>query len=331
MKPARSKTADENAGGLDGQARVSVLAGGVGAARFLRGVVRAIPPERVTAIVNTGDDRVFYGVQVCPDLDIVRYTLAGCVDPERGFGLAGDRFDLVERLASLGQETWFRLGDADFAYCLHRTLRLGEGAGLDEVTDELRRHHGLRLRILPMSNDACPTFVELSDGRRVHFEEYLVRDGAPSDVGGVDLSAAAAARPAPGVIEDIESAEVVLVCPSNPVVSIGPILAIPGIREALERSPAPVVAVSPIVGGAPVKGPAAPLLRALDVEVSALGVARFYRDWIDGFICDERDRELLPQIESLGLEARAVDTMMVDPGVAEGVARAALELAGSLR
>jgi len=315
----------------DAPGRITVLAGGVGAARFLRGVLRAMPPERVTAIVNTGDDRLFYGVHVSPDLDIVTYTLAGRVDPERGFGLAGDRFSIVERLAALGHETWFRLGDADFAFCLHRSLRLAEGAGLDEVADELRREQGLGLRILPMSNDPCPTFIELSDRRRCHFEEYLVRDGAPSDVQGVDLSAAAAARPAPGVLEAIEAADLVLVGPSNPVVSIGPILAVPGIRAALTRSRAPVIAVSPIIGGAPVKGPATPLLRALGVEVSAVGVARFYRDWIDAFVCDERDRGRLPEIEALGLRARALDTLMVDAGVAERVARAALELGRSLR
>jgi LPPG:FO 2-phospho-L-lactate transferase len=329
--PTRACAASATESIDDTPARVTVLAGGVGAARFLRGVVRALPSERVTAIVNTGDDRLFYGVHVSPDLDIVTYTLAGRVDPERGFGLAGDRFTIVERLAALGHETWFRLGDADFAFCLHRSLRLAEGAGLDEVADELRREQGLGLRILPMSNDPCPTFIALSDRRRVHFEEYLVRDGAPSDVQGVDLSAAAAARPAPGVVEAIGAAELVLVCPSNPVVSIGPILAVPGIRAALDRSRAPVVAVSPIIGGAPVKGPATPLLRALGVEVSAVGVARFYREWIDGFVCDERDREQLPEIEGLGLRAQALDTLMVDAGVAERVARAALELGRSLR
>ncbi len=310
---------------------IAVLAGGVGAARFLRGVVRAVPPERVTAIVNTGDDRLFYGVHVSPDLDIVTHTLAGRVDPERGFGLAGDRFELVDRLAALGHETWFRLGDADYAQCLHRTLRLAEGAGLDEITDELRREQGLALRILPMSNDPCPTLIELSGQRRVHFEEYLVRDKAPADVTGIDLSAAAAAAPAPGVVEAIERADLVLVSPSNPVVSIGPILAIPEIRKALERRTAPVVAISPIVGGAPIKGPAHTLLRAIDVAVSALGVARLYRDWIDGFVFDERDRGLRSEIEALGLDVRVLDTIMVDAALAEQVARAALELGEALR
>lgn len=310
---------------------VVVLAGGVGAARYLRGVVRAVAPEDVTVVVNTGDDRAFYGVHVSPDLDIVTYTLANRIDPERGFGLADDTYRLVDRLAELGHEAWFRLGDADYANCLHRTLRLAEGAGLDEVTDELRRDLGLTLRLLPMSNDPCPTRVELCGGTSIHFEEYLVRDGAPTDVEAVDLSAARAASPAPGVLEAIAAAETLLVCPSNPIVSIGPILAVPGIREALDASSAPIVAVSPIVSGAPIKGPAHTLLRALGIEVSALGVAQFYAEWIDGFVFDERDAALLPEIEALGLAAVAVDTMMVDPSVSESVARAALGVADRLR
>ncbi len=310
---------------------VVVLAGGVGAARYLRGVVRAVPPEALTVVVNTGDDRSFYGVHVSPDLDIVTYTLAERIDPERGFGLAGDTYHLVDRLAELGHETWFRLGDADYANCLHRTLRLAAGAGLHEVTDELRRDLGLALRLLPMSNDPCPTRVELSGGSSIHFEEYLVRDGAPTDVEAVDLSAARASRPAPGVLDAIASARTILVCPSNPIVSIGPILAVPGVRDALDASSAPIVAVSPIVSGAPIKGPAHTLLRALGIEVSALGVARFYADWIDGFVFDERDAALLPEVEALGLAAAAVDTMMVDATVSEAVARAALGVADRLR
>ncbi len=311
--------------------RVVVLAGGVGAARFLRGVVRAIVPSQITVIVNTGDDRRFYGAHVCPDLDIVTYTLAGRIDSRRGFGLKGDRYDLIDRLAALGHEVWFRLGDADYANCLHRTLRLADGAGLHEVTDELRRDMGLQLRILPMSNDPCPTYIELSGNKRLHFEQYLVRDGAPTDVESIDLSAAAEASPAPGVLEAIEAAQTILVCPSNPIVSIGPILTVPGIREALDASSAPIVAVSPIVGGAPIKGPAHTLLRAEGIEVSALGVARFYQDWIDGFVFDELDRDLMREIEALGLAACALDTMMLNAEVSEQVARASLGLADSIR
>ncbi len=310
---------------------VVVLAGGVGAARFLRGVVRAVDPEELSVIVNTGDDRVFYGAHVSPDLDIVTYTLAGRIDTQRGFGLKGDRFDLVDRLSALGHETWFRLGDADYANCVHRTLRLNEGVGLDEIADELRRDMGLALRILPMSNDPCPTFIRLSNDRDLHFEEYLVREGAPTDVESIDLSAAREATPAPAVLSAIESARTILVSPSNPIVSIGPILAVPGIRAALEASRTPIVAVSPIIGGAPVKGPAHTLLRAEGVAVSALGVAGFYRDWIDGFVFDEQDAKLLDEIEGLGLRASSLDTLMVSAEISENVARAALEIADELR
>ncbi|MFK7898385.1 MAG: 2-phospho-L-lactate transferase [Myxococcota bacterium] len=314
-----------------------VLAGGVGAARFLRGVVRAVPAEDLTIIVNTGDDRAFYGAHVSPDLDIVTYTLADRIDPERGFGLAGDTFKIVDRLAELGHEAWFRLGDADYANCVHRTLRLAEGAGLDEVADELRRDHELAFRILPMSNDPCPTFVELSGenatgegNRRLHFEEYLVRDRAPTNVAGVDLSAAAAAKPAPGVTHAITCADTILVCPSNPIVSIGPILAVPGIREAIEASDAPIVGVSPIVGDAPIKGPAHILLGAEGVEVSAVGVARFYREWMGGFVFDAVDAAREREIEDLGLMTEHLDTLMVNADVSEKVAQAALRVAARL-
>jgi LPPG:FO 2-phospho-L-lactate transferase len=305
---------------------VVALAGGVGAARFLRGLVRAVPAERISAVVNTGDDRRFYGVHVAPDLDIVTYTLAGRVDP-RGFGLEGDSFAVIGALEALGHETWFRLGDRDFATCLHRTLRLRGGAGLARVTDEIRRAFGVAVRLLPMSEDPCPTLVELRGGRRIHFEEYLVRDGAPDDVESVDLAAAGAARPGPGVLDALRAAAVVLVCPSNPVVSIGPILAVPGVRQALLETAASVVAVTPIVGGAPVKGPADRLLRALGVEVSARGVAGFYRDWIDAFVLDERDTAQERDVAALGLRTRVCDTIMRDAEASRRLAEAALELA----
>jgi LPPG:FO 2-phospho-L-lactate transferase len=311
--------------------RAVALAGGVGAARFLRGLVRALPPEALTVVVNTGDDREFYGVHVSPDLDIVTYTLAGRVDTERGYGLAGDGFAVVETLESYGHPTWFRLGDRDFAACLHRTLRLRAGARLSEVADEIRRTNGLACRILPMSDEPCPTFVRLSSGARVHFEEYLVRDGAPDDVEGVDLSAAAAALPAPRVLEAIAAADAILVCPSNPIVSIGPILAVPGVREALAASRAPVVAISPIIGGMPVKGPADRLLRGTGAEVSARGVARLYASWCDGFVLDARDAEQLRDVEALGLAARAVDTLMRDVAISEALAHTCLALAAELR
>jgi LPPG:FO 2-phospho-L-lactate transferase len=312
-------------------APVVALAGGVGAARFLRGLVRAVAPDAVTAIVNTGDDRVFYGLCVSPDLDIVTYTLAGRVDAERGWGLAGDTFAAVDALGAFGHETWFRLGDRDLATCLHRTIRLREGAGLASATDEIRRALGVATRILPMSEDPCPTLVELSGGRRLHFEEYLVRDGAPSDVEAVDLAAARRARPAPGALAALRAARTIVVCPSNPVVSIGPILAVPGVREAIAASGARVVAVSPIVGGAPVKGPADHLLRAIGAEVSARGVARLYRGLAAGFVLDARDAGQAGDVEALGLRALATDTIMRDAAASEALARATLGLADRLR
>lgn len=309
---------------------VVALAGGVGAARLLRGLLRAVPPESVTALVNTGDDREFYGVHVSPDLDIVTYTLAGRVDDARGYGLAGDSFHVIEALAALGHPTWFRLGDRDLATCLHRTARLRAGVGLAAITDEIRRANGLALRILPMSEAPCPTLVRLEGGAVVHFEEYLVRDGAPDDVTGVDLSAAGRATPAPGVVAAIAAADAILLCPSNPVVSIGPILAVPGIREAIAASGAPVVGISPIIGGAPVKGPADRLLRGIGAEVSARGVARLYRGLAHGFVIDARDAGQAPDVEALGLACRVTETLMRDLATARALAETALALAREL-
>jgi LPPG:FO 2-phospho-L-lactate transferase len=307
------------------------LCGGVGAARFLRGLVRAVEPIEITAIVNTGDDRIFYGVHVSPDLDIVTYTLAGRVDARKGYGLEGDSYEMVDALGALGHESWFRLGDRDFANSQHRTLRLREGAGLGRVTDELRERYGVATRILPMSEDPCATIVELEGGRRVHFEEYLARDGAPDEVTGVDLGEARRARPGPGVLNALRDAQTILICPSNPIVSIGPILAMPDVRDALKRSHAPIVAISPIVGGAPVKGPADRLMRGVGIEVSARGVAEIYRGLIDALILDERDADLAADIEAMGIRTRVLDTIMGDVAAAQQLAEAALSLAVSLR
>jgi len=310
---------------------IVALCGGVGAARFLRGLARVVDPREITAIVNTGDDRVFYGVHVSPDLDIVIYTLAGRVDARRGYGLEGDSYEMVDALGALGHECWFRLGDRDFANSQHRTLRLREGAGLARVTDELCKRYGVTMRVLPMSEDPCATIVELEGGRRVHFEEYLARDGAPDEVTGVDLGEARRARPGPGVLDALRDARAILVAPSNPIVSIGPILAMPELREALKRSRAAVVAISPIVGGAPVKGPADRLMRGVGAEVSARGVAELYRGLIDAFVIDERDADLAADIEAMGIRTRVLDTIMGDVEVAQRLAEAALSLAAGPR
>lgn len=318
-----------SAGG--GAPRIVALAGGVGAARFLAGLVRVVDPAQLTVIGNTGDDLDFYGVHVSPDLDIVTYTLAGRVDREKGYGLAGDSFATVDALGALGHATWFRLGDRDLATCLHRSLRLREGAGLAAVTDEVRRAYRVPVRILPMSEAPCPTYVTLRGGRRVHFEEYLARDGAPDEVEGVDLSAAGAADAAPGVLDAIRDAGVLLVCPSNPVVSIGPILAVRGVRDAIAAARAPVVAISPIIGGAPVKGPADRLLRGIGVEVSARGVAGFYRDWVNGIVIDQRDAAQQRDVEALGLAVRVTDTVMRNQEAAANLASQALALAEEIQ
>jgi len=306
---------------------IVALSGGVGAARFLRGLLQVVPQKNLTAIVNTGDDANFYGVQVSPDLDIITYTLAGRIDPELGFGLAGDTFTLVDRLTELGQDTWFRLGDRDYANCLHRSLRMAQGADLREITRELCESYGLEIQLLPMSLDPCPTWIELDDGRRMHFENYLIEERSPAGVRSVDLAPAEAAQPGPGVLDTIGRADTLLFCPSNPAVSIGPILAVPGIRDALLATRAPIVAISPIIQGAPVKGPAHRLLPALGVEVSALGVAKLYRGLIDGFVIDELDRELSPAIEALGIRVQCCDTLMSKPGVDRHLAATALALA----
>jgi len=306
--------------------RVVALAGGVGAARYLAGVVRVVPPEDLTVIVNTGDDRDFFGLRVCPDLDTITYTLAGLVNLERGWGLRDDTFHALDALRRLRRDTWFSLGDRDLATHIHRTARLDEGASLGEVTREIAAAFGVGTELLPMTDDPAATVVVRSDGSRWDFEEYLVRDGAPGDLVGVDLSAAQASRPAPGVLEALERARAILVCPSNPIVSIGTILAVPGVRERLEHRRC-AVAVSPIIGGRPVKGPADRLLRAAGVEVSSLGVAELYRPFVSGMVIDQTDAALAPRIEALGIEVRTQNTLMKSPEIAARLAAAALDLA----
>jgi LPPG:FO 2-phospho-L-lactate transferase len=310
--------------------RVVALAGGVGAARFLRGLVQVVAPEELTVIVNTGDDRDFFGLRVCPDLDIVTYSLGGVVRTETGWGIEGDTTACLDALRRFRADTWFRLGDRDLATHIHRTERLRAGTSLSQVTAEIALAFGVRVRLLPMTEDAAPTRVVRKAGTRRDFEEYLVRDGAPDDVMGIDLSAAQSSRPAPGVLAALEQAETVVICPSNPVVSIGTILAVPGVRDRL-RARRDAVGVSPIIGGAPVKGPADRLLKALGVEVSARGVALLYRDLCTGFVIDEVDRAQAADIEALGLAVAACPTLMSDVGVARDLAKRTLALAREAR
>ncbi|MCC7363254.1 MAG: 2-phospho-L-lactate transferase [Dehalococcoidia bacterium] len=287
----------------------TVLAGGVGASRFLQGLVQATDPGAVTVISNTGDDVTMFGLHVSPDTDIVIYALAGAVNPETGWGLAGDTFAVVDQLQRFGYPRWFNLGDRDLAMAVHRTRLLHEGVPMHDVVAGLVEAWGLRCRILPMSNDPIATRILGPEGE-IAFQDYMVRLRTELEVTGVDFAGAAAAKPAPGVLEALRDARMVILAPSNPLVSIGPILAVPGIREALATSPATRVAISPIIAGEVVKGPAAKMMRSLGHEVSALGVARIYQGLIDVMVIDEQDRALAPAVEQLGLRCVVTDTIM---------------------
>jgi LPPG:FO 2-phospho-L-lactate transferase len=306
---------------------VTVLAGGVGAARFLRGLVRVVDPAGVTVIGNVGDDIELHGLHVSPDLDTIAYTLAGVIHPEQGWGRVRETFTVAEELARYDAPTWFRLGDRDLATHLHRTERLRAGEPLSAVTADIARAWGLDLTLLPATDDPVETRVRTTDGRDLHFQEYWVRERAEPHVADVRLHGREHAQPAPGVLSAIAEPEAVLLCPSNPVVSIGTILAVPGIREALAATTAPVVGVSPIVGGHVVRGMADRLLPAIGVEVSARGVAGMYEDLLDGWVIDEVDGGSARDIEALGVEVSITDTMMRDADVAAALARTTLELA----
>jgi len=290
---------------------VVALAGGVGAAKLLRGLVRVISPEDVVIVGNTGDDFEFHGLHVSPDLDIVMYTLAGIVDVAKGYGVAGDTFNCLGLLERLGFETWFKLGDKDLAVQMVRTDLLKSGVSLSEAVAHLCRLLRVKARLVPMSNDAVRTVV-MSGCVRLGFQEYFVKRRARDEVTGVLFEGCDVASPAPGVIEAINSAERVVVCPSNPVLSVNPILSIPGIRNALKNTRGYVVGVSPIVGGKAVKGPADRIMSSLGLEPSAYGVAKFYEDFIDHLIIDRADAGLRTHIEGLGLRVSVVDTIMKD-------------------
>ncbi len=314
--------------------RVVALAGGVGAGKFLRGLQGVARAEglELAVVVNTADDLQVYGLHVCPDLDSVCYWLAGLADRERGWGLAGETFHAMEALrATLGEEAWFSLGDRDLATHLFRTERLRAGLPLSAVTEELRTRLGLPWRILPMSDDPVTTRVEVADaegrGLDLHFQEYWVRRGARDAVKAVRYAGVERARPAPGVLEALGAAEAVILCPSNPVASLWPILAVPGVREAVAARRGRVVGISPIVAGAPLRGMADRLMPPAGLEVSALGAARAYAGLLAGWVVDERDRDLAPRIQGeLGVGVAVTDTIMVDDPAAEALARAALAL-----
>jgi len=304
------------------------LAGGVGAARFLNGLVRAVPPSDVVAIVNTADDEEFHGLYVSPDLDSVTYTLAGASNAAQGWGLEGETFATLDALGRYGVDTWFRLGDKDLATHLFRTERLRAGASLTEVTAEITRAWDLGLALLPMTDDRVRTriTVERPGGatEEIAMQRWFVGERAESPVVSVRFDGADAARPAPGVLEALRTADTIVICPSNPVISIGPILAVPGIRDALVARRERVIAISPIVGGAPVKGPADRLMGPLGIEVSCVGVARAYREICSTLVIDAVDEQLASQVEAEGVRAIVTDTMMRSPEIATQLARQTL-------
>jgi LPPG:FO 2-phospho-L-lactate transferase len=307
---------------------LAALAGGVGAARFLAGLTRVVPASDLVVIVNTADDEEFHGLHVAPDLDSVTYTLAGASNSAQGWGLEGETFAVLGALARYDVPTWFGLGDKDLATHLFRTQRLRAGAPLSEVTAEITAAWGVGARLLPMTDDAVRTRITVrrDDGRteELAMQEWFVRERAASPVVSVRFDGADASRPAPVVLEALRTAETIVVCPSNPVISIGPILAVPGVRDVLIERRARVVGVSPIVGGAPVKGPADRLMAPLGIEVSCVGVARAYTGFCSTLVIDAVDAALAAEVEAVGVHAVVADTMMRSPEIAAELAQRTL-------
>jgi LPPG:FO 2-phospho-L-lactate transferase len=303
---------------------LTVLCGGVGAARFLVGATAVADASQVTAIVNVGDDTVLHGLHISPDLDTITYTLAGVHNDELGWGLTAETWRVMEELETLGGPTWFRLGDRDLATHLYRTGRLAQGASLSDVTAELAAARRVRTRIVPVTNEPVATVVTTVDGERLSFQEYFVARRHDVDVATITFDGAEHASPAPGVLAAIAEASLVVVAPSNPLVSIDPVLAVPHVREALRARRAEAVAISPIIAGAALKGPADRLLRELGHEPSALGVARLYRELVGTFVIDEQDAALRSSVESLGLRCVVTDTVMRDPQRAASLAEVVL-------
>lgn len=301
--------------------KVTALAGGVGGAKLLRGLARVV--DDLTAVVNTADDEEIYGVHVSPDVDIVTYWLAGIGDTERGWGIEDDTFTILGALADLGVDTWFRLGDRDFATCLLRTEMLRSGENLSAITEHIRRALGVGTRILPMSDDPVRTRLVTTDGRTLEFQEYFVRLRQEPEIAEVRFAGISDAKPAPGVLDAIRQADRVIVCPSNPLVSIGPILSLRDVRESLREHDS-VTAVTPIVGGSALKGPADRLLASTGIEVGAAGVGGLYADFVDTFVVDQVDAADVDRLEGQGVHSVALDTIMTDASAAERLGRALL-------
>ena len=306
---------------------ICVLAGGVGAARLLNGLKDVAPPEEITAIVNTGDDAIMHGLYICPDIDTVTYTLAGVNNIETGWGLKGETWQAMESLKKLGGKTWFNLGDRDLATHMYRTDRLSEGAGLKEITAEINSAMGVSVNLLPMTEDRVETKVTLLESNdEISFQEYFVKHRHDISVSAVRFNGSAEAKAAPGVIDAISEAEVVIIEPSNTIVSIAPIFSVSEISDAIKARKKDVIAVSPIVAGVALKGPADRLLNELGHEASVKGVAKYYQDWISTLVIDTADFNTAKDIESLGIDCLVTETVMTDSQIAASLGSTLLGL-----
>jgi LPPG:FO 2-phospho-L-lactate transferase len=317
---------------------IAVVSGGVGAARLLAGLRQVVEPATISAVVNVGDDIVLHGLSISPDLDTITYTLADVTDPERGWGLAGETWHAMEALARFGSvrpsgssagETWFGLGDRDLATHLYRTHRLREGARLTEVTAEVARAYSVAVHLLPVTDDPVRTVVEVAGEGEIGFQDYFVRRRHEVPITGVRFDGAEAAAVTPEAADALTDAELIVLAPSNPIVSIGPVLAVPGVRELIGDARARVVAVSPIVGGRALKGPADRMMAELGHPVSVAGIARLYRDLAGALVIDERDRDLAGAVEAEGVRCIVTDTVMRTADVSAALGRTVLAAAGS--
>jgi LPPG:FO 2-phospho-L-lactate transferase len=306
-------------------AKIVCLSGGVGASKLLLGLYEVMNPRALTIIVNTGDDIVLHGLKISPDLDIVTYTLARIVDPAKGWGFRGETFRTLERLAVFGRENWFNLGDLDLATHIHRTALLSQGKTLTEITESIRTALGVKARILPMCDQPIPTIIDSSEGSS-HFQDYLVKRRARPIVRGIRFENVETATPAPGVLQAILEADRILICPSNPLISIGPILAVPGIRDTLRARKKDVFSVCPIVGGKSLKGPSDKMLAQLGHKSSAAGVAELYADFTGTFVIDTQDVAQRERIQSLGMQVAVMPTVMKTRSQKRKLARDLLNL-----
>jgi LPPG:FO 2-phospho-L-lactate transferase len=310
---------------------IVALAGGVGGAKLAHGLALSLPPEELAVVVNTADDFELFGLHISPDLDTVLYTLAGLANPATGWGIAGDTRHTLDAIGRYGRDLWFQLGDQDFATHILRSERLRQGIGLGEVTAELASALGVQCALLPMTNDPVATKIRTADGDLLDFQDYFVARRQEDDVYDVVFEGADDAWPLEAALNAIAAAELIVLCPSNPIVSIGPIFAVSGYLDAVKASPAPVVAVSPIVGGKALKGPADKMLATLGHEVSAAGVAAIYQGFIDGLVIDEVDVDLAARIETMGIRTLVAPSIMRDEADRKRLAEATVAFGRSLR